>query len=314
MTSAPWTTAEAPRALVFGGSGYLGAHVATELRAAGFAVTTTSRRAAHGPGLLRCDPLHDPSRTLAALVDKAAPSAVVNCIGGTTGAAADMVDANVTVPARLIEAVACAAPYTRFVHLGSAGEYGAGAEGRAIGEDAPCEPASPYAISKLAGTRLLAAISADAGVSAVVLRVFNPIGPGSPASSLAGRAARLLRDAVRRSPHPDISMASLDSYRDWVDARDVGRAVVAALRAPDDGTHRVYNVGSGHAVHTREVVRLIAQATGFRATVREDLAPPARSGGVSWQQADISLAARELGWQPRYALAESVAELCRSLR
>lgn len=313
MTAAPWNPAEAPRALVFGGCGYLGAHIAAELRAAGFAVTTTSRRRAHGPGLLRCDPLHDTSRTLAALIDEAAPRAVVNCIGSTSGTAAEMVEANVTVPARLIETVAVAAPYARVVHLGSAGEYGAVSAGRAIDEDAPCEPASAYGTSKLAGTRLLAAMSADAGIDAVVLRVFNPIGPGAPPSSMAGRAARLLHDAARQHPHPEVSMASLDSHRDWVDARDVGRAVVAAVRAPD-AAHRVYNVGSGRAVPTREVVRLIACATGFEAPVREDRTPPARSGGVNWQQADISRAMRELGWQPRYTLADSVAELCRSLR
>lgn len=313
MTTAPWNPTEAARALVFGGSGYLGTHVAAELRAAGFAVTATSRQRARNGGLVSCDPMHDPSRVLAALIDGAAPRVVINCIGSTTGTATEMVDANITVPARLLEAVAIAAPHARIVHLGSAGEYGAVPAGQAVDEDAPCEPTSPYGVSKLAGTRLLMALSAEAGVDTVVLRVFNPIGPGAPPSSLAGRAARLLHDAARQHPHPDISMASLDSHRDWVDARDVGRAVFAAARAPEDAAHHVYNVGSGHAVHTRQVVELIARAAGFRATIREDRTPPARSGSVSWQQAEISLAERDLGWRPRYSLADSVAELCRSL-
>lgn len=313
MIAAPWGTTDTPRALVFGGLGFLGRHITAELRTAGFAVMATTRRPVAGPGFLRCDPLCDSSRNLAALIDAAGPSVVVNCTGDTTGDTACLVDANVTVPARLLAAVAAAAPYTKFVHLGSAGEYGATATGRPLREDAPCEPASPYAISKLAGTRIVAAMSADAGVDSVVLRVFNPIGAGSPPSSLAGRAARLLREAAATSPHPDISMASLDSYRDWIDARDVGRAVAAAALAPD-ATHHLYNVGSGQAVHSREVVRLLAGATGFQAAVREDRTPPARSGAVSWQQADISLAVRELGWQPRYALADSVTALCHSLR
>lgn len=313
MTAAPWSPAEAPRVLVFGGSGYLGAHVSAELRAAGFAVTTTSRQRRHGPGLVHCDPLHDATRTLAALIDEAAPRAVVNCIGSTSGTPQEMVDANVTVPARLMEAIAGAAPYARVVHLGSAGEYGVVTPGRAIDEDAACLPVSPYGTSKLAGTRLLVTMSADTGVGAVVLRVFNPIGPGAPSSSMAGRAARLLLEAARHHPHPDVSMASLDSHRDWVDTRDVGRAVVAVVRAAD-AAHHVYNIGSGRAVPTREVVGLIARTTGFRAAIREDRTPPARSGGVDWQQADIALAARELSWQPRYALADSVGELCRSVR
>lgn len=312
MITAPWNSADAPRALVFGGCGYLGGHVAAELRAAGFSVTTTSRRRMAGSGISSCDPLRDSSRSLAALVDEAAPRAVVNCIGSTAGTAAEMVEANVTVPARLIEAVGTAAPYARLVHLGSAGEYGAVAAGRAVAEDAACEPTSVYGASKLAGTRLIAAMSADAGIDAVVLRVFNPIGAGAPSTSVAGRAARLLHEATRQHPHPEIRMAALDSHRDWVDARDVGRAVVAAVRVTDNA-HHIYNVGSGRAVPAREVVRLIADATGFQATIREDLPPPARSGAVDWQQADISRAQRELGWQPHFTLADSIAELCHSL-
>ena len=38
--------------------------------------------------------------------------------------------------------------------------------------------------------------AAESGLDTVVARVFNPIGPGMPPTSLPGRAARLLRDAV----------------------------------------------------------------------------------------------------------------------
>jgi nucleoside-diphosphate-sugar epimerase len=89
--------------------------------------------------------------------------------------------------------------------------------------------------------------------------------------------------------------------------------VAAAALAPGTAGG-IVNVGGGKAVHSREVVRLLADLTGFQGAVREDRTPPTRSGAVSWQQADISLAARELGWRPRYTLDEAASELCRSLR
>lgn len=311
MTDPPRATGEGPRALVFGGLGFLGRHIAAGLRGAGLTVTVTSRHPDQR-GVVRCDPLRDPARNLAAMIDAAGPEVLVNAAGATTGDVAAMVDANVTATARLLAAVAVAAPQARFIQLGSAGEYGPTEPGHPLSEDEPCAPTSPYAVSKLAGTLATLALSADAGIDAVVLRVFNPIGAGCPPSSMAGRAARLLSDAVRVRPQRDITMASLDSHRDWVDARDVGGAVAAVARTR--GVSRLYNVGSGQAVVSREVVRLIAVEAGFTAIIHEDRAVPDRSGAVSWQQADISLAERELGWRPRHVLAESVSELCRSLR
>lgn len=300
-----------PRVLVFGGTGFLGRHAVAQLTAAGFAVTVTVRQRER-PGALRCDVLGDSPQALAELVRQIRPSVVVNCVGVTSGDTATMVGGNVIVPARLLTAVAVAAPGATFVHLGSAAEYGAPGARRAITEASPCAPISPYGVSKLAGTRLVLTLAADAGIAATVLRVFNPVGPGAPATSLAGRAARLLAEAVVTTPQSAVAMASLASSRDWVDARDVGRAVVAAASAPRSA-HRLFNVAGGQAATARQVVTLIADELGYRAEIREDRPAPSRSDSVDWQQADISLARQHLGWQPRHTILESVRDLCRSL-
>jgi hypothetical protein len=43
--------------------------------------------------------------------------------------------------------------------------------------------------------------------------------------------------------------------------------------------------------------------------VHEDAPGSARSGGLGWQQADISRAVADLGWRPRRDLADSVRDL-----
>ena len=65
----------------------------------------------------------------------------------------------------------------RLVHLGSAAEYGRGPGRAPVREDEPARPVGPYGVTKLAGTRLVE-LARTAGLPAVVLRVFNPVGPG----------------------------------------------------------------------------------------------------------------------------------------
>ena len=65
---------------------------------------------------------------------------------------------------------------------------------------------------------------------AVVLRVFNPVGPGAPEESLPGRVAAELRRALASGA--EVRLGSLDAVRDFVDARDVADAVIAAAAGP----------------------------------------------------------------------------------
>jgi len=173
-----------------------------------------------------------------------------------------------------------------------------------VREDDPATPASEYGVSHLAGTRLVELASAAGRVDGVVLRVFNPIGAGLHSDNLLGRCAKLLREA-QAAGAPEITLGSLSAYRDFVDARDVAAAVLAAIVAPQM-PQRVFNVASGVAVPARAAVRLLADAAGFSGEIREDGVGPGRSAAVSWMRADISRANRLLGWMPAHGLADSI--------
>ena len=121
------------------------------------------------------------------------------------------------------------------MHLGSAAEYGPGEPGTAVAESAPPRPASAYGATKLAGTRLVE-LGRAAGLDAVVLRVFNPVGPGAPDGILPGRLVSEFRRAL--ADGSEVQLGPLDAVRDFVDARDVADAVIAAAlagRAPGRG-------------------------------------------------------------------------------
>ena len=138
-------------------------------------------------------------------------------------------------------------------------------------------------------------------------RVFNPIGAGLPAENLLGRAAAQMRSA-QAEDRGYIEMGPLGAYRDFVDVRDVARAVVSAALTPQP-LAPILNVGSGHAVCNREAVGLLGAVAGFRGEIRESNPAPARSAGVHWIQADITLIGQELGWKPVYSLRDSAEYL-----
>jgi nucleoside-diphosphate-sugar epimerase len=313
------------RILVLGSTGYLGTHVARRLSALPGALVLAAGRspaAQYTIDLASVRP-EQLAKTLAA----AAPDTVVNCAGATGNDAVTLAEVNARGPAVLCAALRAAAPAARLVHLGSAAEYGPGTPGTPMTESAATRPVGPYGATKLAGTAVVTA----SGLDAVVLRVGNPVGPGAPPTGLPGRITGLLRAA---GPDPDavLRLGDLSAYRDFVDVRDVARAVVHAVSAPGP-LPPVLNIGGGRAVPVRDLVRGLADRAGFRGRIAETPGTPGksatpvkpansagaaatsgsvRSAEVSWQCSDISAAGRALGWRPAHTLGDALTALWES--
>ena len=283
-------------ALVFGASGFLGGHVAAALEQDP-RVDEVLR-----PGRRTCDVVGADVDELTSLLDRLGPDIVVNCTGRLDGTTEELVVANTLVTAKLLDALSTVP--ARFVRIGSAGEYGPVREGMAAHEEAPAAPVGDYGVSHLAATGLVDSAARSGRVQGVTLRVFNPIGPGIGEQTVLGRAATQVRKAVRERAS-SVRMGPLSAFRDFVDARDVGAAVVAAAFGPR--SHATVNVGSGRAIRVRDAVRIIAREAGFAGVVEEDRPAVRRSAGVDWMMADIRRASDELGWQPAYRLEESLA-------
>ncbi|MEV8511735.1 NAD(P)-dependent oxidoreductase [Dactylosporangium sp. NPDC051484] len=289
--------------LLFGASGFVGKHARAALAADPRIATLTC------PPRARHDLVDGDLASLSDLVREVRPDVVVNCTGRLNGTGLDLLEANTLVTARLIEAVAAAVPGARLVRLGSAAEYGVVEHGVSVTEDHPCEPVSEYGTTHLAATRLLQRAATAGQVDGVTLRVFNPIGAGLHRDNLLGRAAMLIRDALRRDGPAgvpgQVAFGQLGAYRDFVDVRDVASAVLAAVTAPEPGAG-VVNVASGRAVTSREAVRRLAEAAGYTGPIGEHGTGPARSAAVNWIRADIGRAEAVLGWVPTHELSESV--------
>lgn len=288
------------RVLILGASGFLGRHVLALLKARPELQVMVGPRS-HDLDLGRAGPVE-----WHRLLQDADPDVVVNCAGRTHGTPEELTRANLELVRNLIGAAQEQRPPPRIVHLGSAAEYGPGAS--TVSPGTPAHPASPYGETKLAGTQAL--LGARPSVQVTVLRVFNPVGTGQSAQTLTGTAAVQFWQA-RHDPasRTEVQFGDLSAARDFIDARDVARAVETVLLHPDTGDiGPVLNVGRGEAVVARTLIRTLADLAHYDGPVSERQGGSARSAGLPWQKADISELSR-LGWAPAYSLEHALESL-----
>jgi nucleoside-diphosphate-sugar epimerase len=296
------------RILIVGATGFLGAAVRDELLLqhpdAAIVCVVRHPHELNETAWSAMDVANAAVPDLHALLARHEPDVIINCAGATTGSADTLDAANVRLVSKLIEAALKLPRVPRFVQLGSGAEYGITPQGIRVRESAELHPLSPYGMSKARATDLVISAASHFGLAAVVLRVFNPVGPGAPAGTLAGIAARKILGAMQ-SNDDTVELGSLDTYRDFVDVRDVARAVAAASLAADH-SETVLNVGSGRATLARDMVATLAGVAGYTGHIIEVHPGSHRSPGVDWQCADLDLISARLGWAPVFDLDESM--------
>lgn len=304
-----------PRILVLGAGGFIGSAIRRALEEEpGVAdVALHFRRPSSAESLTRpgdewraLDLQQADSSEYIALLDSLAPEVVINCVGLTTGGPTELRDANLGIVLKLIDALE-GRTGVHLIHHGSAAEYGTQHAGKAVSEGVYATPLSAYGVTKFEATQRLVAAAAERRITVTVLRVFNPVGRNSPARTLPGRAAREICAAIRDG-RDTIRLGSLDSYRDYIDTRDVARAALAASVVGPTGA-TVLNVGRGEAVLTRELVESLAAIAGYDGSIIESEDGSSRSARLSWQCADISAIGQHLGWEPLYSVESSLRDL-----
>jgi len=170
-----------------------------------------------------------------------------------------------------------------------------------VSEESPTRPISPYGASKLAGEAYVWAYSRVNGYKPVVLRLFNVYGPRQ-SRGYAGVISEFVRRAVRGLDL--IVYGDGLQTRDFIHVRDVVELIAGIVER--GGVSGVYNIGSGAPVRIIDLAHMVIRVAG--STSRIVHGPP-RPGDIRYSQADISRAARELGFKPRVALEDGLREL-----
>jgi nucleoside-diphosphate-sugar epimerase len=170
-------------------------------------------------------------------------------------------------------------------------------------ESDPVNPMSPYALQKYAAERYVQMFHALYKTPGVALRYFNVFGPRqSFHSPYSGVIARFC-DALLNGKRPLI-FGTGEQSRDFVSVNDVVCAnLLAAERTEALGG--VFNIGTGTGTSVLQLLQVLNTVNGT------DIAPDftkARPGEVMFSQANISAAKRVLGFEPQTSLQEGLKE------
>jgi len=188
----------------------------------------------------------------------------------------------------------------RFVYAASSSAYG---ETPTLpkAESMQPDPISPYGVTKFVGELYAQVFGRVYGLENAAVRYFNVFGPRQdPTSQYSGVLSRFMLAVLEGQP--------LVIYGDGEQSRDftfVDNIVDETLRACDapDASGKVFNGGTGARITLNEVVKLLEKLAGRKLDVRYEAARP---GDILHSQADVSLARKVLGYEPRVLFEEGL--------
>jgi UDP-glucuronate 4-epimerase len=185
----------------------------------------------------------------------------------------------------------------RVVLASSSSVYGAGSLPPFREQDPCTQPISPYAATKRASELLAFTAHHLHGLSITCLRFFTVYGPRQRPDLAIHKFTRLIAWGEPVEIYGDGSTS-----RDYTYIDDIVDGVVAAVdqQARDAGpVYRTYNLGGSRTTSVAELVALIGRALGRTPIVQHQ---PEQPGHMRRTHADLTLAARELGYSPRVSI------------
>jgi UDP-glucose 4-epimerase len=190
----------------------------------------------------------------------------------------------------------------KFVFTSSCAVYGE-PECLPVNEKCPTSPISPYAESKLAAERFCLGFHEKRLLRSVVLRLFNVYGPRQGVNDYSGVITRFIDRS--RQGLPLIIHGDGSQTRDFVHVFDVVEAVLSSLEN-EDAEGEVVNIGSGVPISVLELAKTVLELTGSNLEILYD---KPRLGDVKYSYADVSKAARLLGYKPKFSLKNGLRSL-----
>ena len=316
MTNATPLITPADRIFVAGHRGMAGSAICRALQRAGHSNLLTASRAEldllDPQAVQRWFAEHKPTVVVLA-------AAKVGGIQANSSYPADFLLDNLKIETNVIE-TAWRSGVRRLLFLGSSCIYPKFAE-QPIREEAlltgALEPTNEwYAIAKIAGLKLCAALRCQHGFDAISLMPTNLYGPGDnyhPTNShVLPALIRRFHEAAERGDAKVTCWGSGTPLREFLHVDDLGEACVFALEqwqpGPDELQH--LNVGTGVDLSIRELAQAVAAATGFAGEIHWDSSKP---DGTPRKQLDVSRLAA-LGWRARIPLAEGLASTVAEFR
>ena len=295
--------------LVTGATGFIGRHLTALLVGQGCRVTALVMPddplalALPAPVAQVCGDLRDAAAVERALRE-VAPDVIFHLAGLARGTELQkLLEINVLGTQMVLEAACVLSPPPTVVIPGSASEYGLLNGHTPVCETACLRPISAYGISKAAQTLLGLSYAHRHQVPVVVGRIFNLSGPGEPTSMLCGSIASQIV-AIEAGAQPEaLYVGDLSPIRDYLDVRDVARALWQLALYGISG--EVYNICSGEG---RQIATVIWQLLNLLPCSIPLVSDPSRQrlADIPYCVGDFHRLHAATGWRPEIAFGDSL--------
>jgi GDP-4-dehydro-6-deoxy-D-mannose reductase len=280
------------RILITGAAGFVGRHLTASLVAA-------------YPDTALFTPAVDvrDAKAVADAVRQAAPEACFHLAAVSSIRAAqededEAWEVNLHGTLRVARAILRHAPGCQMLFTSTADAYGGSFRGGTpVDEDTPLAPMSVYSATKAAADLAIGSMAGQ-GLRCVRIRPFNHTGPGQTAQFVVPTFARQIARIEAGLQPPLIQVGNVDTWRDFLDVRDVCAGYLACIAMGDRlASGSILNLASGTARRIGDILSDLQALAGITLEVRAD---PARV-----RDRDVPMAcgssrrARELlGWAP----------------
>lgn len=297
------------KVMVTGANGFLGTWLCRTLREAGHTTQGVDRTGRPSQWLseLHVNDLSDPAG-IDLLLEKCAPDVIVHLAGISFPPTARekpafVLQTNAVATVQILEVLRRRCFAGRFIFASSSDVYGApDIADLPLKEEAPLRAITPYAATKIAAESFIRFFQNDLNIT--IVRPFNNIGPGQARQfvlpAFLERIARALDEK-----QTEIQVGDLRAVRDFIDVRDLARALLSIMEHPGD-LPPVLNVCRGIPVTIGELLELCCDVARARLSFRVDPALLRPEGPD--QRYGCADRLKALGWEPLYSLEETISD------
>lgn len=176
----------------------------------------------------------------------------------------------------------------------------------ATDENSKLHPTSVYGITKQVQGQLVHCVCQALGISSVSFRYQNVYGPGQSLKNPYTGILSIFSNSLRQNHDINIFEDGTES-RDFVYIDDVADATILAIDN-DKCSGMAFNVGTGTCIDVVTVANKLKEF--YKSNSEIKISGNFRLGDIRHNYADISLAKKILGYQPKYNFEEGLAKFC----
>ncbi len=188
----------------------------------------------------------------------------------------------------------------RFVHISSSEIYGS-AQTVPMNENHPTIPHSTYAVSKLAGERVVYTMQKEHDFPAVIIRPFNSFGPNITQPYIIPEVINQIINGNEK-----LSLGNIESKRDFTFVSDTADGILRAL-VTENIIGETINIGSHRETSIKTLVYMISKLLDKNIDIEID-SSRLRPFDVNNLVCDYTKAKNLLNWEPKVSLESGLQQ------